>query len=340
MISMQTNGTYVTHSYDALGNLLTVQFSNGTKVDYLVDGSDRRVQRRLNNTFSAAFIYQDQLKPIAQLNSNGSIKSLFIYGSKHNVPDLMVQSGVTYRIISDHLGSPLYVVRASNGLVVQSMSYDTWGNVLSDSNPGFQPFGFAGGLYDATTGLVRFGARDYDPSIGRWLNKDPIRFEGGWNLYAYVGNDPVNYIDPTGKILLNSVTAIAGAISGGVGGYITSGTLSGTLIGAAVGGALGAFNPIGVLVEVGPLAGALVGSGFNGASSAVGQMAGNLISGKDADCNFSAGAVLGAMIGAGLGGCKDSHQSKMPFLKEDWAGFLKDWGLQVTQIILIGETQK
>jgi uncharacterized protein RhaS with RHS repeats len=48
----KTNDTYVTYSYDALGNLLTVQFSNGTKVDYLVDGSDRRVQRRLNNTSS------------------------------------------------------------------------------------------------------------------------------------------------------------------------------------------------------------------------------------------------------------------------------------------------
>jgi RHS repeat-associated protein len=234
----------------------------------------------------------------------------------------MAQSGVTYRIISDHLGSPLYVVRASNGQVVQSMSYDTWGNVLSDSNPGFQPFGFAGGLYDSTTGLVRFGARDYDSSIGRWLNKDPIRFDGGWNLYAYVGNDPVNYIDPTGKILLNSVTAIAGAISGGVGGYITSGTLSGTLIGAAVGGALGAFNPIGVIVEVGPLAGALVGSGFNGASSAVGQMAGNLISGKDADCNFSGGAVLGAMIGAGLGGYIGGLQGFTPIQNAIFEGGL------------------
>ena len=63
---------------------------------------------------------------------------------------------------------------------------------------GFQTFGFAGGLYDGETGLVRFGARDYDPSIGRWLNKDPIRFEGGLNFYSYVGNDPVNFVDPYG----------------------------------------------------------------------------------------------------------------------------------------------
>jgi RHS repeat-associated protein len=61
------------------------------------------------------------------------------------------------------------------------------------------PFGFAGGLYDPDTELVRFGARDYDPETGRWTAKDPIWFAGGdTNLYAYVGNDPVNLIDYSG----------------------------------------------------------------------------------------------------------------------------------------------
>ncbi len=47
-----------------------------------------------------------------------------------------------------------------------------------DTNPGFVPFGFAGGLYEADTKLVRFGARDYDPQFGRWTSKDPILFGG------------------------------------------------------------------------------------------------------------------------------------------------------------------
>ena len=67
----------------------------------------------------------------------------------------------------------------------------------------FQPFGFAGGLYDPDTGLVRFGARDYDAEIGRWTNRDPIGFGGGLsNLYEYVNNDPVNLIDVTGLQVL------------------------------------------------------------------------------------------------------------------------------------------
>jgi RHS repeat-associated protein len=76
-----------------------------------------------------------------------------------------------------------------------------------DTNPGFQPFGFAGGLYDADTGLVRFGARDYDAITGRWTAKDPILFAGGQaNLYAYVNGDPVNHLDPKGQ------GAIGGAV--------------------------------------------------------------------------------------------------------------------------------
>jgi RHS repeat-associated protein len=59
---------------------------------------------------------------------------------------------------------------------------------------------FAGGLYDPDTGLVLFGARDYDAQTGRWTAKDPILFGGGQeNLYAYVGNDPVGSIDPSGE---------------------------------------------------------------------------------------------------------------------------------------------
>ncbi|MEO8379129.1 MAG: RHS repeat-associated core domain-containing protein, partial [Acidobacteriota bacterium] len=81
----------------------------------------------------------------------------------------------------------------------QTLGYDEFGNVLSDSNPGFQPFGFAGGLYDPDTGLVRFGARDYDPRVGRWTAKDPKAFNGGdTNLYCYVHNNPINFIDPSG----------------------------------------------------------------------------------------------------------------------------------------------
>lgn len=75
------------------------------------------------------------------------------------------------------LGSPRLVINASNGAVAQRIDYDEYGNMVLDTNPGFQPFGFAGGLWDGETGLVHFGAREYDATEGRWTTKDPIRFQ-------------------------------------------------------------------------------------------------------------------------------------------------------------------
>ncbi len=83
---------------------------------------------------------------------------------------------------------------------MKRIDYDSFGNVIYDSNPSFTvSLGFAGGLYDSDTGLIRFGLRDYDPAVGSWTAKDPIDFAGGdVNLFNYVGNNPVNDIDPLG----------------------------------------------------------------------------------------------------------------------------------------------
>ena len=83
------------------------------------------------------------------------------------------------RIIADAEGSVRLVVDAATGVVQQDLAYSPWGRVTEDTDPGFQPFGYAGGLDDPATGLVRFGVRDYDPATGRWIEPDPILFAGG-----------------------------------------------------------------------------------------------------------------------------------------------------------------
>jgi RHS repeat-associated protein len=129
------------------------------------------------------------------LDATGKLMKRFIYGTKSNVPDFMIKGGVNYRIISDQVGSVRLVMNANTGKVEQRMDYDEFGILSKDTNPNFQPFGFAGGLHDRDTKLVHFGAREYDPETGRWLTKDPIGFGGGdTNLFGYVGNDPVNWV--------------------------------------------------------------------------------------------------------------------------------------------------
>jgi RHS repeat-associated protein len=191
-------GATTTYSYDALGNLMGAWLPDGRTIEYVVDGLNRRVGKKVNGTLTEGFLYEGQLRPVAWLDGASNVYARFVYGTRVNVPEYMVTAEGTFRILTDHLGSPRLVVNASTGAVAQRVDYDEWGGVLADSAPGFQPFGFAGGLYDRDTGLVRFGARDYDPSVGRWTAKDPIRFGGGMNLYAYVDSDPVNGTDPFG----------------------------------------------------------------------------------------------------------------------------------------------
>jgi RHS repeat-associated protein len=188
------------YGYDVLGNLLTVGLPEGDLVEYLIDGLGRRVGKIFNGTLISQWIYRDALKPVAELNGSGALIAQFVYGSKSNVPDYVRRGGNTYRVVSDHLGSPRYVVNVANPSDVPfTASYAAFGTATG-TGLDWMPFGFAGGIYDPDTGLVRFGARDYDPSVGRWTSKDPIRFDGGVNLYAYAENDPVNGRDPSGKI--------------------------------------------------------------------------------------------------------------------------------------------
>ena len=149
----------------------------------------------MNGVITKKWIYQDQLNPVAELDSANNIVARFVYGTRANVPEYLIKDGNTYRIISDHLGSVRLVVNIADGTIAQRIDYNEYGVELVNTNIGFQPFSYAGGLSDEQTGLVRFGARDYDALTGRWTSKDPILFAGGQsNLYEYVLNDPVKKI--------------------------------------------------------------------------------------------------------------------------------------------------
>jgi RHS repeat-associated protein len=200
LASKTTLGQTTTFDYDVLGNLRHVGIP-GRAIDYVIDAQNRRVGKKVDGVLTQGWLYGDQLRIVAELDGTGASVARFIYGSRSNVPDLMIRGGVTYRLVTDHLGSPRLVVNTTDGSILQRMDYDEFGRVTLDSNPGFQPFGFAGGLYDRDTGLVRFGARDYDPHVGRFVSKDPIGFAGNSaNLYSYSFNDPVNFGDPSGLL--------------------------------------------------------------------------------------------------------------------------------------------
>jgi RHS repeat-associated protein len=103
-----------------------------------------------------------------------------------------------FYVATDQIGSPRLVLDSS-GATVREIAYDAFGRVRSDSGGFDLPIGFAGGLADPATGLVRFGYRDYDTMTGRWTAKDPAFFGGSpYNLYSYAGSEPVGTRDPSG----------------------------------------------------------------------------------------------------------------------------------------------
>lgn len=274
---------------------MDVTLPDGARIEYVIDGRNRRIGKRVDGVLVQGFLYGDQLNPVAELDGAGNVVSRFVYGSRANVPDFIVRDGETFRVISDHLGSVRLVVNVATGVVVQRLSYDAWGRVLGDSNPGWQPFGFAGGISDAEVGLVRFGSRDYSATEGRWTTRDPILFFGrSSNLMGYSLNDPVNLLDADGEHPLVAASVIGGVLGGVFGGLsaaISGGNILAGIGSGAVTGALIPLAPLGLPARAG--AGFLAGS-INTAVDDITNPCKGLSFGR-----VLAGGVGGSLIGAG-----------------------------------------
>jgi RHS repeat-associated protein len=218
LASIGSSAGTTSFAFDDLGRLTGVTLPDGRKVSYLVDADGRRVGREIGGALVAGYLYDPAGHVVAVTDGNGAVTEQFGYDDQGHLA-LVIRGGASYAVVTDQLAGPRLVVDSTTGAVVDAIAYDAWGRVTSESSPGFLPFGFAGGLRDPDTGLVHFGARDYDPVTGRWISSDPIRFAGGDpNLYRYVGGDPTSGVDPSG---------FCGIVSAGLGlsAFLLSGQL-------------------------------------------------------------------------------------------------------------------
>ncbi|HVK83620.1 MAG TPA: RHS repeat-associated core domain-containing protein [Kofleriaceae bacterium] len=186
--------------YSARGELLVASVG-GQTVSYSYDGLGRRVGRRVGAAATGDEYFYGNLGNPFQLSAArtaaGTLQ-VFHYDPRGLLIAIQ-QGGAYYYVATDEVGTPRIVTDAS-GAIVKQLDYDSYGVLRSDSAPAFElPIGYAGGLADNVTRLVRFGYRDYDPAAGRWLARDPALYGGlQLNLYAYVGNNPIGRTDPAG----------------------------------------------------------------------------------------------------------------------------------------------
>jgi len=184
--------------YTTRGELEKVVFPDGKTIEYLYDPLGRRIAKKVNGAVTEKYLWQGQTRLLAVYDGGDRLLQRFDYAGGR-MPEAVTADGSTWYFVFDPVGT-LRIVTDAEGNIVKRLDYDAFGNLVEDTNPAFPvPFGFAGGLYDKDTTLVRFGFRDYDPDTGRWTAKDPIGFAGGdTDLYGYCLNNPIEYFDPEG----------------------------------------------------------------------------------------------------------------------------------------------
>lgn len=202
--------------YGAHGELLlATRLSDNLEIEYGWDWLGRLASRSVNGDV-VAFRYLNPSNPyqlsVAEYD-DGSIEQYF-----YTVDGTLIEiqkDGVRYFVGTDTVGTP-HAIFDSSGAVVREIERGAFGEILTDSAPNFVSWvGFASGIEDPLTGLIRFGFRDYHPLLGRFTAMDPAGFGGSpTNLYMYAANNPAQFSDPTGLICVGG-TAYAG-FGGGI----------------------------------------------------------------------------------------------------------------------------
>ncbi|MDO3413390.1 polymorphic toxin-type HINT domain-containing protein, partial [Saccharibacillus sp. CPCC 101409] len=221
-----------TYSYDGKGNRLTLQSSiqmpHKDNVDYTYNQAEQLSNVQRNQT-SVSYKYNgDGLMTERSITKNGKTDTTrYYYDGENIIAEGMVAAdgSVTFKARYVRGAQLIYREDANNqkayyqhnghgdvtglvkadGTALNTYTYDIWGNPLTSDVQVENPFGYSGEFWDGDTGLQYLRSRWYDPSIGRFIQEDT--FEGyvnrpsSLNPYTYVENNPLKYVDPSGKFL-------------------------------------------------------------------------------------------------------------------------------------------
>jgi RHS repeat-associated protein len=268
-----TAGPTGSYTYDGAGNQLTSpQLSNLT---YNSKNQDSSTTPSGGGAIASTYAGADSTERTADgsttlISGNLGIDQSVTSGTttyfiRNNTGTLIGEhvGSTSYYYLHDNEGSVVAVISAF-GAVQNRDAYDPYGNVTASSGTLANPFGYAGGYTDSTTGLVKFGTRYYNPGVGLFTQEDPSSQTAG---YLYVGDDPMNGVDPSGLHNCSSFLGCLAVIAGGAGTVV-----KGVYVGASAGAIAGFFTGLGVCLATG--VGCVAAPAFVGGGTIIGGVVG------------------------------------------------------------------